>query len=356
MHGSRAHRGRGDSVKIRSALCCSTDNQWEMNVKRDFSTTVHACAWGSLPTLCALFVLLSLPSLGFSMWSQVAPIVKPAPVIDDPDVHDQSSIADATELHPAMPALLPEQALQAFQDRVRRQLWSLQGHTDDTLVTAEVPEASQRAAFELQRTFVAPRSLKYRAINFTGNTFLKSNVILRVLQSEVDFVEKGHRSETALTEANYKFSYKGEQRLDEHEVYVYQAKPRHKKVGLFKGHIYLDAHNGNPMRSEGVMVKSSSLFVRKIEFVQDWVEINRYIFPAHLHTNARVRILGHVVLDVYHRDYRNITIAELPISGRCLPPRVGPVQAYGLPPTVSQPDGNLLSGHTTLSARHKHFA
>jgi hypothetical protein len=48
---------------------------------------------------------------------------------------------------------------------------------------------------------------------------------------------------------------------------VNEKKPCDKKVGLFKGHIYLDAHNGNPMRSEGVMVKSPSFFVRKIEFV-----------------------------------------------------------------------------------------
>jgi hypothetical protein len=77
-----------------------------------------------------------------------------------------------------------------------------------------------------------------------------------------------------------------------------------KHVGLFKGRIYLDAHNGNVLRTEGSVTKSPSFFVRKLEFVQDYATVGRYTLPVHLHSTAQARIIGRTVVDVYHRDYQ----------------------------------------------------
>lgn len=207
-------------------------------------------------------------------------------------------------LHPQLPLMSPDLALQSFRDREQHGAEALPSYTDETLVIVELPETSQRGAFELQRSYVAPRSLSYKPVHFTGDSFVKSNVIARVLQSEVDFVQKGDPGQVALNDANYKFSYKGLQELNGHSVYVYQVKPRVKHVGLFKGRVYLDAHNGAVLRSEGSVVKSPSFFVRKLEFVQDYVTFDRYSLPAHLHTTAQARIIGRTVVDVYHRDFQ----------------------------------------------------
>ena len=56
---------------------------------------------------------------------------------------------------------------------------------------------------------MAPHTLTFKPIRYTGDSFVKSNVIGHILQSEVDYVTKGDSAETALTPANYKFSYKG---------------------------------------------------------------------------------------------------------------------------------------------------
>jgi hypothetical protein len=155
--------------------------------------------------------------------------------------------------HVQMPIMAPELALQAFQSRDEQQNAGLRSYTDDTLVMAELLDTSQRGAFELQRSFVAPRSLSFKPLSFTGDAFVKSNVIVRLLQSEVDYVTKGDPEQEALTAANYKFSYKGDQDLDGRTVHVFQVKPRHKRPGLFKGRIYLDASTGSLVRSEGTV-------------------------------------------------------------------------------------------------------
>ena len=147
-------------------------------------------------------------------------------------------------------------------------------------------------------------SLSFKPLSFTGDAFVKSNVIARLLQSEVDYVTKGDPEQEALTTANYKFSYKGDQDLDGRMVHVFQVKPRHKRAGLFKGHIYLDASTGSLVRSEGTIVKSPSFFIRKIEFVQDYADVDHFTLPVHLHSTALARFVGRTVVDVFHRQYQ----------------------------------------------------
>jgi len=270
-------------------------------------------------TLCRLvatLVLAAFPVTGGAQEFHFGPVDLPSlSAGDEGPVGRVSSLEPSVLSQPTLPVLAPELALQVFQNQGQRQYEGLQGYTDDTLIIAELLDTSQRGAFELQRAFVAPRSLKYRPISYTGDTFVKSNVITRVLQSEVDFVAKGDPSQTALNNANYKFSYRGEQQLDGHLAHVYQVKPRHKRTGLFKGRIYLDAHTGDLLRSEGSVERSPSFFVRKIEFVQDCVSVNNFTFPLHLHTTARARILGKVMLDIYHRDYQPQPLsAALPVN------------------------------------------
>jgi hypothetical protein len=223
--------------------------------------------------------------------------------------------------HAPLPLMAPDLALQAFQHNGEQQSRELPSYTDETLVIAELPETAQRGAFELQRSYVAPHTLNYKPIQFTGDGFVKSNVITRVLQSEVDFVQKGDAQQVALTDANYKFSYKGLQDLDGHSAYVYQVKARAKRVGLFKGRIYLDAHNGNVLRTEGTIIKSPSFFVRKLEFVQDYASVDGYTLPAHLHSTAKASIVGQTVVDIYHRGYQltSASAAAFPALGNSGP-------------------------------------
>lgn len=200
--------------------------------------------------------------------------------------------------------LPPNQALETFESRGPYQNSELKGYTDQTLVMAELVDTSQRGAFELQRSYVAPRTLTFKPIHYTGDSFVKNNVITRILQSEVDYATRSNAAETALTAANYKFAYKGDQVLHGRAVHVFQVKPREKRAGLFKGRIYLDSNTGNLARSEGVIVKSPSFFLRHIEFVEDYSDISGYTLPVQLHTTARARFVGRTVVDIYHQQYQ----------------------------------------------------
>jgi len=211
----------------------------------------------------------------------------------------------------SLPRMSPELALQAYQGRSVLQTATLISYSANTRINAQLPDTSQHGEFELERHYSAPHTLEFKAVNFTGDGFVKSNIITRLLQSEVDHVEKDDTSLTAITPANYKFSFKGTSQLDGRIVHVYQLKPRKKRVGLFKGRLYLDVFTGSLVRVEGSAVKSPSFFIKKIEFVQDYTDIGSFTLPMHIHSEASTRLVGRAIVDIYHTDYRPIGNATL---------------------------------------------
>jgi hypothetical protein len=204
----------------------------------------------------------------------------------------------------------PDLALTTYLNFAQRQLVELGAYSDATVIEADLPATAQHGKYELRRMYQAPRSLVFAAVRFAGDSFVKTNVITKLLQSEVEHVQKGEGSQTAITADNYKFNFKGTDTLDGGTYYRYQVKPRQKRPGLFKGFILVDAASGHLRRAEGSMVKSPSLFVKKIDFMQDYGEYGPFSLPVHIHSVAKTRLVGRAVVDIYHRDYEAKTVAE----------------------------------------------
>ena len=203
----------------------------------------------------------------------------------------------------SLPRMAPELTLQTFQQRAARQLDQPVSYSANTVVEAELPDTAQRGEYRLRRRFIAPRTLLFTPVQFAGDNFVKRNVIARLLQTEVDHVSKGESARTAITEANYKFSYKGMGEIDDRPVHVFHVKPRAKRPGLFKGRIYLDASTGSLRRAEGTMVRTQSFFVKRIEFVQDYADLEGYTLPVHAHSLAQTRLLGRAVVEIATDGY-----------------------------------------------------
>ena len=201
------------------------------------------------------------------------------------------------------PRLAYDAALMVYLHHAYDQLHSLASFSDITVVDAQLPDSAQRGRLKVRRIFAAPRSLTFQVIDFAGDNFIKSNVIGRLLQSEVDHVQKEEGTKVAITDANYRFSYKGIEVFDGRALYAYNVKPVQKRPGLFKGRIYLNPEDGSLARAEGTLVKSPSIFVKKIRFVQDYNEVGGFSLPVHIHSVAETRVAGRAVVDIIHSDY-----------------------------------------------------
>jgi len=242
-------------------------------------------------------LLVSLATLG-AFGQQLGGMDSPAPLNEV-----SSSPLVLADVPPPLPRMSPDLAMQTYSARARRQLTALGTSTDMTVVEATIPGTGQKGRFELRRSFLAPKSLAYGAVKFVGDAFVKTNIIVKLLQSEVDHVEKGEGAATAITPDNYKFSYKGPQEINGETAYEFHVKPRHKRMGLFKGKIFLDPATGHIVRAEGTLVKSPSVFVKKVEFIQDYEEVSVFSLPMKMHSIANTRLFGKAIVDISHSDY-----------------------------------------------------
>jgi len=262
--------------------------------------------------VCGVVLCLAALAAAQSVWSSASLAGDSSAVLPSVVATDVSSTSSVSEVSiPASPVVLPrmgpEFALQVYRNRASLQAEQLSSYSATTLIQAELPDTQQAGEYELERQYSAPRKLAFKAVRFSGDNFVKSNVILRLLQSEVSHVEKDDPSLNAITPANYKFSYKGTSQLDGHVVHVYHIKPRQKRAGLFKGRIFLDAYTASIVRAEGKLVKSPSIFIKKIEFAQDYADIDTFTFPVHIHSEAQTRIVGRAIVDIRYSDYRPVS-------------------------------------------------
>jgi len=261
--------------------------------------------WARIKSCLMYALLLALLSLGESLCAESAPrlsadvssVPSAVPLWMLPFGHDSATI----EAPP--PNMAPDLALRTFEDRQHSQLKELPSYSAAVIVNALLPDTSQKGEFALKRRYIAPRTLQFIPVKFSGDNFVKTNVINRVLQSEVDHVTRGEGPDTAIDDDNYKFSYKGTEVVNGVPAHVYQVKPRKKRMGLFRGRIFLNTATGNLQRAEGVLVKSPSLFIKKIGFVQDYTTLAGYTVPTHIYSVAGTRMVGQVVVDIETTDY-----------------------------------------------------
>ena len=249
--------------------------------------------FGPISSLTILFLALAFSASAFSQ----SAAVPASGFVAGGDATDISEVG-------VVRSLSPESALATYERGLQDQTSALAGYTATSVIDAELPDSSQKAEFELKRHYVAPGVLEFTPVSSSGDNFVKSNVIVRLLQSEVEHVRRREQPLTAIDSSNYKFSYKGASEINGAPVHVYDVKPRQKRVGLFKGKIYVNSSTGRLVRAEGTIVKSPSLFIKKIKFVQDYSTVDGFTLLSHMHSEAQTRLIGKAIIDVNSRDYQ----------------------------------------------------
>jgi hypothetical protein len=162
-------------------------------------------------------------------------------------------------------------------------------------ISASVPRLKKEGRLRVLRQISKVGQVTYRVLGFQGDNTVKNQVIARYLQADQQGQEKEN---LAVTPENYKFKFRGERGVLGKDVYVFQLSPRQKKIGLFKGELWLDAKNYFPVYEKGRLVKNPSIFFKKVDFERAFAVQNGMAVPAHLTSTIQTRLVGKVELDV----------------------------------------------------------
>src|ERR1700690_1544726 len=159
----------------------------------------------------------------------------------------------------------PDELLGSYPAAAREQSARFRGVSMDVDIAASLPSMHKNGRLHALKHISRLGRITYEALKFDGDNSVKRDVIARYLAAESQ--ARATEGSLAVLPANYKFKYKGLQDHGQGLVHVFDVTPRKKRVGLFKGELWLDARSFLPVRESGRMVKSPSIFVKHMDFV-----------------------------------------------------------------------------------------
>jgi len=212
----------------------------------------------------------------------------------------------------AEPSLSPEAIIDNYCAASRDRGEALNGTSMDVRIDASLPRLKKHGSLYALRHISRIGRITYDALRFEGDNTVKSNVIARYLNAEV---QNTASSQLAVTPVNYKFKYRRMDELNGRSVYVFQVSPRRKRVGLFKGELWIDAQTYLRVRESGRFVKNPSIFLKKVEFVREYGIQDGFCVPRRVQSVAQTRLVGPAELTI---DYGNYSPSENTKQARLL--------------------------------------
>lgn len=169
-------------------------------------------------------------------------------------------------------------------------------------IDATVPKLKEEGRLRALRKISKVGQITYHVLGFQGNSTVKSQVIARYLQAE----QQGQGNNTlGITPANYKFKLKGEYSWEGKPTYLFQLSPRTKRVGLFKGEIWLDGATCLPVFEKGRFVKNPSVFFKRVVFDRGFAIENGMAIPRYMSSTIDTRVIGKVEITITYSNFSN---------------------------------------------------
>jgi hypothetical protein len=184
------------------------------------------------------------------------------------------------------------------------QAQSFQGASMDVEIQASLPKLKKQGRLHALRRISALGRITYEMLRFDGDGTVKNQVIARYLTAEAE-AQKSQTPSLAVTPANYKFKYKSRGRLEGRDVYVFGVTPRQKRQGLFSGDLWIDAGTYLRVQESGYLVKSPSIFLKKVAFVRKYEIRNGISVPLQVQSVVDTRLAGKAELTI---DFTNFSI------------------------------------------------
>jgi hypothetical protein len=198
-----------------------------------------------------------------------------------------------------------EAIVQNYSEAARGQAGTFHGASMEVEIRGALPKLKKSGRLHALRRISDLGRITYQVLGFEGDGTVKNQVIARYLSAEVD-AQKNQAPGLAVTPENYKFHYRGRGMLDGRPVHIFEVAPRQKRVGLFRGHVWIDAATNLRLQEAGYLVKSPSVFLKKVAFLRKYEIRGGVPVPLHTESTVDTRLVGKAELTI---DYTNYSAA-----------------------------------------------
>jgi hypothetical protein len=203
-------------------------------------------------------------------------------------------------------AMAPEAIVEQYCSVARDHEHSLDGASMEVEIEASLPKLQKRGRLQALRRISAIGRITYERLRFEGDGAVKNDVIARYLTAESQ-AQNDSSLKLNVTPENYKFKYKGLIQADGREAHVFEVTPRKKRVGLYRGELWIDAETFLRVRESGSWVKNPSIFLKRVEFVRKFEIRNGISVPLEVHSVVDTRLVGKAELNI---EFHNVELGE----------------------------------------------
>ena len=195
---------------------------------------------------------------------------------------------------------------------------SLRNMSMEVHMEGRIPKLKKEGKMSALRMISAFGKITYKVVGFWGDDTVKKEVMARYMTAEVEAASSDEppkpKDDISITPENYEFKYRGLTDRENLRVHVFELKPRHKRLGLFKGELWLDPETCLPLHEGGRLVKSPSVWVKKMEFARYYEIIEGVSYLKRMETKTETRIVGKAELNIeyanFHKDSEDAPVAD----------------------------------------------
>lgn len=198
------------------------------------------------------------------------------------------------------PAPLPKVVLARYTAALERSSGAPDCRDVAVDIEASLPKLSQHGRLQAIRRWVLPGKPEYSALRIEGDRTVRQQVIARYLTAEQQ-ASSMPSAAVAVTAANYKFHYVGVIGSAAAPTYIFQISPRRKRAGLIQGELWIDGASGLAVRKTGRLVKTPSVFLRRVNVVQDTDLLDDAPSLRITHLEIDTRLAGRAELTIRER-------------------------------------------------------
>jgi hypothetical protein len=212
------------------------------------------------------------------------------------------------QAEPAPAALGSKQIVQRLMEKNQERAAALQHYTGKRSYHLEYRgfPASQDATMDVQVNFDAPSSKQFTVVSSTGSKLIQNRVFHRLLESEEQAGDSSNREHTELSQDNYDFSLAG----TEGSNYVLNVEPKVESKFLYRGKIWVDAHDFAVTRIEAQPARNPSFWTTKSMIQHTYQKVdNGFYLPKENKTVTNVRLGGVATLTIEYQLYQ-VTAAK----------------------------------------------
>jgi len=163
---------------------------------------------------------------------------------------------------------------------------------------------SREAEMVTAIVYQAPDSKQFTEVSHTGSKLIVDKVFRKLLESEQEALKAENRARTALNTENYNFTLTAYESDGPTPSYIFHVEPKTPSKFLYRGKIWIDAHDFAVSRMEVEPAKSPSFWTKKSEISHTYAKVDGFWLPKQNRSVSTIRLGGQAVLTIDYTDYK----------------------------------------------------